>query len=385
MTRRLAVGVETSCKAPMRVERAKLTLCRAFGVDSLFLPDHLRTNAPPSPPAGAPGALARLVPASDAFFEPMVMLGMMAARYRRVRLGVGVTDAFRRHPATLAQSAVTLDHLSRGRAILGLGSGSRENVEPYGMPFANRVGRLEEALAIIRALWESDGEPVDFDGSIWKLRRALFATPLHRGKPPALWIAAHAPRMLELTGKYGDGWYPTVKMDAAAYRRSLDTVRASAAAAGRPAGMEPALQAFLVLGESRRRVLGDLLGSPAIGPLLLALPRFVWNEHGAEHPLGGSRGFSDFVPEEVTAAAIEDARRRATPELLAAGIFAGTAREVVSEVRPLVDAGLRHLVLSNIGPGFRGVRPTDLLRLATLIHRLKQIPLSIAPAPADRR
>ena len=55
-------------------------------------------------------------------------------------------EAYRRHPVTLAQAFVTIDHLTRGRAILGIGNGERENVEPYGMAFTKRVGRLEESL-----------------------------------------------------------------------------------------------------------------------------------------------------------------------------------------------------------------------------------------------
>jgi phthiodiolone/phenolphthiodiolone dimycocerosates ketoreductase len=102
------------------------------------------------------------------------------------------------------------------------------------LPFTRRVGRLEETLAIIRALWESRGEPVNFDGSIWKLRDALFATPLYRGKDPTVWVAAHAPRMLGLAGRFADGWHPAQKMSAAEYRAKLDTIRAAAMQAGRP-------------------------------------------------------------------------------------------------------------------------------------------------------
>src|ERR1700752_5327952 len=109
-----------------------------------------------------------MVPSPDAYFDPFVLMGVMAARYRRVRIGTGVTEPFRRHPATLAQAFVTLDHLTRGRAILGMGNGGPENTAPYGIPFTRRFGRLEEALTIIRGLWESRGEPVDFDGDTWK-------------------------------------------------------------------------------------------------------------------------------------------------------------------------------------------------------------------------
>ena len=173
------------------------------------------------------------MPSPDAFFDPFVMMGMMAARYRRVRIGTGVTEPFRRHPATLAQAFVTLDHLTRGRAILGIGNGERENTEPYGIPFTKRVARLDEALAIIRRLWESRGEPVSFDGAIWRLRDALFTTPLYSGRAPNVWVAAHAPRMLGLTGRYADGWYPTKKLTPAEYGDGLQRIRAAGRDAGR--------------------------------------------------------------------------------------------------------------------------------------------------------
>ena len=70
---------------------------------------------------------------------------------------------------SLAQSFVTLDHLSKGHAILGIGNGESENVEPYGLPWDKPVARIEEALTIIRLLWENVGRPVDYDGQFWKL------------------------------------------------------------------------------------------------------------------------------------------------------------------------------------------------------------------------
>src|SRR5207253_8867729 len=139
----------------------------------------------------------------------------------------------RRRHASHSQPCVTLAPLTGARAILGIGNVERENTAPYGIPFTKRVARLGEALTIIRRLWESRGEPVDFDGSFWRLRRALFATPLHDGKPPVIWMAAHAPKMLGLTGRFADGWYPTIKMTPAEYRQRLERIHTAAAAAGR--------------------------------------------------------------------------------------------------------------------------------------------------------
>src|SRR5262249_52772089 len=243
MNRKLSVGIESNCTAPLGLEQASVRLAKLFGVDSLFVPDHYLSFVPRS--VWGPGLTpaAKLIPSPDAFFDPFVMMGAMAARHRRVRIGTGVTEPFRRHPATLAQAFVTLDHLTRGRAILGIGNGERENTEPYGIRFAKRVGRLEEALAIIRRPWASRGGPVALAGPIGRPRRALSTTPLSARRPPTMWVAAHAPRMLGLTGRFADGWYPTIKMHPAEYRDRLARIHAAAAEAGRPVGsFEPARQ-----------------------------------------------------------------------------------------------------------------------------------------------
>jgi phthiodiolone/phenolphthiodiolone dimycocerosates ketoreductase len=377
MNGRLSVGVETNCIAPLGIERASMRLYQLFGVDSLLVPDHYLSFVPRSvwKPEFTPAA--KLIPTPDAFLDPFVMMGLMAARYRRVRIGTGVTEPFRRHPATLAQAFVTLDHLTKGRAILGIGNGERENTEPYGLPFRKRVGRLEEALEIIRLLWSSGGEPVDFDGSIWKLKRALFATPLYAGRPPAVWVAAHAPRMLGLTGRYADGWYPTHKLSPEEYRQGLERIRAAAAEAGRDLSrFEPAMQIQLVLGRDRRSALAGLVRTKIVGAMMLLLPGTLWRKHGLDHPLGRDfEGFPDFVPEEVTPEQIERAFAQATPELLGAGVVAGSIDEVVAEIRPLVEAGLRHVVIWNVGPLASGAGAADLLRLAVLIRRLRRLPV----------
>ncbi len=377
---RLQVGVETSCTAPLWVERLGLRMAKLAGVDSLLVPDHYVGFVPKAlwKPEYTPAA--KTVPSTDAFFDPFVMLGMMATRYRGVRIGTGVTEAYRRHPVTLAQAFVTLDHLTKGRAILGIGNGERENTEPYGMPFARRVGRLEEALTLIRMLWESRGEPVSFDGPTWRLRDALFATPLYAGKAPALWLAAHAPRMLALAGRFGDGWYPTHKMTADEYATKLAVIRDAAVAAGRSlARFEPALQIQVALGAGRRSVLQRLLAVKPAAVMTLLLPGAVWRKHGLGHPLGPDfEGFADIVPNAVPPEALAAARRTATTELLGEGLCAGTVDEVVAEIRPLVAAGLRHVVMWNVGPRATGGSPADLVRQTRLVWKLKRLETKVS-------
>jgi phthiodiolone/phenolphthiodiolone dimycocerosates ketoreductase len=108
----------------------------------------------------------------------------------------------------------------------------------------------------------------------------------------------------------------------------------------------------------------------------LLLPGRLWTTHGLRHPLGDEfEGFPEFVPEEVTAAQIDQARRQITAALIGDGVFAGSIEEVVTEIRPLVDAGLRHLVIWNIGPLATGASLRGLLQLAVLIRRLRRLTL----------
>lgn len=377
MGNRLSVGIETNCTAPLALERASMRLYQLAGVDSLFVPDHYLSFVPRSLWTPELTPAAKMVPSPDAYFDPFVMLGMMASRYRRVRLGTGVTEPFRRHPMTLAQAFVTLDHLTGGRAILGIGNGERENTEPYGMPFVKRVARLEEALRIIRLLWQSGGEPVDFDGEFWTLRGALFATPLYGGMAPPIWVAAHAPRMLALTGRYADGWYPTRKFTPEEYAAGLAAIGAAAATAGRDMSrFEPGLQIQLVLGRDRRGAIARAMGVEVTGAMTLLLPGQLWARHGLQHPLGETyEGFPEFVPEEVPPEILAEARRRATPELLADAVFAGSVDEVVEEIRALVRVGLRHVVIWNIGPLATGAGAREVVELVKLIRRLRRIEL----------
>src|SRR5690348_6000692 len=166
-------------------------------------------------------------------------------------------------------------------------------------------------------------------------------------------------------------------MAPADYAEPLGRIHPAAADAGRSvASFEPALQIQTALGRDRRSTLDQLLAVRAGGALAMLLPGALWKRHGLRHPLGDEfEGFPDFVPEEITDAQIEAARRQVTPELVGDGVFAGSVDEVVSEIRALVDAGVRHVVIWNIGPLATGPSAGALLRLAMLVRRLKKIPL----------
>ena len=198
--------------SPAALVRADYLTAVAGGVDSFWVADHLNAPFPRSIATPRYVGTAKLAPKIDAHLEPWTVLGHLAARnrLRRLRLGVGVTDASRRNPAVTAQAAATLHLITHGRAILGIGVGEREGNEPYGVDWTKPVARFEEAVATIRALWDSGGALVSRESPYFPLRNAVFDLPPYRGKWPEIWIAAHGPRMLRATGRYADAWFPVL-------------------------------------------------------------------------------------------------------------------------------------------------------------------------------
>ncbi len=337
--------------SPTALVRASYLTALAARVDSFWLADHLKSLAPRAIATPKYVGAARVVPKIDAFLEPWTVLGHLAFRNRlgRLRLGIGVTDAGRRNPAVTAQAAATLHLLTRGRAILGIGTGERVNNEPYGVEWSTPVARFEDALATIRALWDSGGELVTRDSPYFPLRNAVFDLPPYRGKWPEIWIAAHGPRMLRAAGRYADAWFPALTPRPTDYAAGLEVVRAAASDAGRdPLSITPASWRFVVTGRSRDE--GDeALGSPSLKASALNMPAEVWARHGARHPLGDDfTGGQDLTPQTLDEQTVLSYTSDVPLSLLQEGSFTGTPAEVIEQAAEWRDRGLRYVVVCNI-------------------------------------
>jgi phthiodiolone/phenolphthiodiolone dimycocerosates ketoreductase len=266
-----------------------------------------------------------------------------------LRLGIGVTDAGRRNPAVTAQAAATLHLLTRGRAILGIGTGERENNQPYGVDWSKPVARFEEAMATIRALWDSGGELVTRDSPYFPLRNAVFDLPPYRGRWPEIWIAAHGPRMLRATGRYADAWFPALIMRPTDYAAGLEVVRSAASDAGRdPLSIIPANLRYVVTGRSRDEV-DEALSSTFAKASALNMPAEVWTRHGARHPLGDDfTGLQDLTPQTLDEQTVLSYTSDVPLSLLQEGAFTGTPAEVIDQAAEWRDHGLRYVVVYNM-------------------------------------
>jgi len=369
---KVTVGYQDGCLHPLWVSKSGMRIARLLGAKAIWVPDHFMGFAPKWMWTPETVPVANIVHSMDALFDPIPMLTYAAMKHRSVWVGTSVTEPIRRHPMSLAQTFVTLDHLSSGRAVLGIGNGLRENTEPYGLDCEKRVARLEESLELIRLLWNSRGRPIDFDGRFWTLRDAVFDLPLYRNKPPRLFVGAHFPRMLRLCGRYADGWLPGQKIDGDAYRGRLDVICAAADAAKRPIEEFTASQTMLcAFGDSRDEVLDKALGNKFCAYMALGLPPDVWTECGATHPLGAaSAGFLDIVPSRVTPEQVERALAALNSKMLDRLFYMGSPQQILAEAAPLADAGCNHFIIANMGGVFTGRGLRDFWDMGKLLRGL---------------
>jgi probable F420-dependent oxidoreductase len=193
-TRPLRVGiqlpeVEREVRWPELRDMARVA--EQVGFDSVWVGDHLLFRDPGLPPRGP--------------WEAWSVLAAVAAVTERVQLGPLVASASFHNPAMLAKKAATIDDISGGRLVLGLGAGWNEpEYRAFGFPFDHRVDRFGEAFAIIRGLLREGA--VDYAGRYHQARDCVLLPPLARPGGPPIMVGTRGARMLRLAAAHADSW-----------------------------------------------------------------------------------------------------------------------------------------------------------------------------------
>ena len=177
------------------------------GFESLWLPEH--THIPVSRKTPYAGG-AELPKEYAHTLDPFVALAAVATATKHIRLATGISLLIERDTITMAKTLATLDLLSNGRAILGVGGGwNREEAEHHGVEWSQRFQKLEEQITAIKIIWANDeasfhGEHVRFD-PIWS-----WPKPIQRPRPPIL-LGGETDHTLRRVIKYCDGWLPRAR------------------------------------------------------------------------------------------------------------------------------------------------------------------------------
>lgn len=346
----------------------------AQGFDAVWWADHFLHWFPLSiwTPDLVPQASGQTSP--HVWFDPFPVIAAAAGATTTARLGVGVTDLVRRHPAVLAQSALTLDHLTAGRFILGVGSGESLNLDPIGLGNERPLARLAEGLTVIRRLFDTP-DPVDFDGEFFTLRDMALGLRPFGDAPPPIWLAAHRPHGLALAGRTADGWLP-LATEPGAYAEMLAQVKAAAIAAGRADdAVTPALYARVVLADSRQDACDLIDQSFLMRYIALTRPSEAFAIHGAEHPLGpGAFGLTSFLPTRYGRDEALALAKQVPPAVVRDSVIYGNPDDVADAVWRFVAVGARHVQLTNMTPLAAPDRAADSERLlGDLVVRLREL------------
>jgi probable F420-dependent oxidoreductase len=200
----------------------------ALGFDSVWCGDHVSFNLP--------------------LYESLTLLASYASITERIRLGSAVYLLALRPPAVAAKVTATLDALSRGRLIFGVGVGGEnpKEFEACGVPHRERGARVSEAIDVVRTLWRDT--PATFKGRFTQFEGvSIDPKPVQKMGPP-IWIGGRSDAALARAGRQGDGWVSYV-VAPERYRQSLDKIRAAAAAQGRSLdGFATAHLTFITVG-----------------------------------------------------------------------------------------------------------------------------------------
>ena len=282
------------------------------GFDTIMAPDHLIFRR--SPPGNVP-AIDMPEGKSRGIWEVWSVLSAVAEATRRIHLGTLVACTGFRNPALLAKMADTLDEISGGRVMLGLGAGWHQpEYEAFGYPFDHRVSRFEEALQIIVPLLRQGR--VDFQGQYYQARECelLPRGPRPNGLP--IFIGAQGPRMLRLAARYADSFDADYQTGPAPVLERLAGLEAACRDVGRDPATIGRMAATRVALAGPGSASGFQVG-PAQGrhrpvrPRRRAIPRPARLRGGGRRPPPGVRGHRDRAPDGQRRRPARRARHRA--------------------------------------------------------------------------
>ena len=208
-----------------------VTSAEKFGVESIWTVEHVvipqdyKSPYPYSATGKIPGGEDVSIP------DPLQPLSFAAALTKKIKLGTGILILPQRHPLYTAKECATVDQLSKGRLLLGIGSGwLAEEFDALGLDFHKRGAMTDEAIKAIRALW-SDGAAT-FHGKNYNFDSVkMYPKPFNKSGIPII-IGGHSPAAAKRAGRYGDGFFPALG-DVAKLKELFGMMTTEAQKAGR--------------------------------------------------------------------------------------------------------------------------------------------------------
>jgi probable F420-dependent oxidoreductase len=268
----------------------------------------------------------------DGFLSsPLIVSTAVAARTQKIRIGTGILLLPLYHPVHVAEDAATLDIVSKGRLILGVGMGYQAgDFEAFGVPLSQRVSRLEEGIEIIRGCWTQ--EQFSYDGRRFRLRDvAIYPKPVQRPHPP-IWVGAMADDSIRRAARYGDAWLTGMTQPMQNILRHTQLYQTYAAEWQRPPHVILMRDAWVA--ETRQRA------EEEYGPEVLTAYRYYWKS--ASLSFRDNRSEAEFTLQNMAADRLILGAPDEVVEQLQRWIAATHAEMVIFRLRQAHSGGPAH-------------------------------------------
>jgi probable F420-dependent oxidoreductase len=235
----------------------------ARGFDSLYIPEH--THIPTSRKTPPPTGDEVLAEEYKRTLDPFVALSAAAAVTTKIRLGTGICLVAQRDPIVTAKEVATLDVISGGRFVFGIGFGwNRDEMESHGVDFRARRELTREKMLAMQELWTE--EKASFRGELVQLEESwAWPKPLQKPRPPILLGGAPGPKLFAHIAEYADGWIP---IGGAGVAKALPDLRRAVEDAGR----DPATVRIVPFGTMPNAEKLDYYASLGIDEVVLRIP-----------------------------------------------------------------------------------------------------------------
>jgi alkanesulfonate monooxygenase SsuD/methylene tetrahydromethanopterin reductase-like flavin-dependent oxidoreductase (luciferase family) len=303
------------------------------GFDSILYPDHT----------------VDWNPDNAICFEAFNTLSALAMK-TKLKLGTAVSDCHRYHPALMAQKVATLDHISSGRALLGIGVGEKINVDMYGLSRAKALSKLREYIDLLRQFWSK--KKVTKNSEFWGDIKGAFIQIKPIQNTPPIYVAANGPKSRQLTGELANGWIPFIETPRTYKENKKEIVDAAKKVGRNPEEIDYALQTYVAIDDDNPekavktceafKSFSLLVASTKLNqiyptlnlPTELTVFNYDWNSD--VHKL---LAYQDKLPESM----------------LTDILCLGTTEDVITYIEKFKEAGVSHMAFFNHGPDLNKV------------------------------
>jgi alkanesulfonate monooxygenase SsuD/methylene tetrahydromethanopterin reductase-like flavin-dependent oxidoreductase (luciferase family) len=301
--------------------------CGFFGI---FYADH--TTASPQKGTGT-------------CYDAYCYLTAFAMITKKVNLCTGVSDCHRFHPALMAHKVATLDQISNGRAMIGLGAGEAMNVDMYGLSRKRSVSKLREYIILLRKFWTE--KSINHKSDFWGQIKNAFIEINPIQESPPIYIAANGPKTRKITGELGDGWYPLYQPPWV-IKKNIKEVKDAAKNAGRdPDEIDYVYDCFVAIDDDNPE--NAEKRCEFFKPSYL-LNSWITNEAYPNLNLPEGISVHDFGMDANAAIDVFRHINRLPETILQDFNCLGTTDDVIASIEKYKEAGITHITMMNRGP-----------------------------------